>query len=111
MNKNDIFKTDVFKTDLKYIYVTRNSFSSPDYIDIWDPNIGIKKFSGCQYFASAKCNDGHFRDGCLKRAHMADVGGSVPVGTAWLVNTISGVWERVDEDMYLLDEYTGEVIR
>jgi len=110
MNKNDIFKTD-----LKYIYVTRNSFSSPNNLNIWDPNIGIKKFSGCQYFTSANhkwCNDGHFRDGCLKRAATkADVGGSVPAGTAWLVEVGSGVWERVDEDMYLLDEHTGEVIR
>ena len=98
----------MFKTNLKYIYVTRNSFCRLDDINIWDTNVGIMKFDGCVWYGSG-LDDAYV--GCLKyAASRLDVGGDVPRGTAWLVDTCSGVWVRVDEDMALLDEHTGEEI-
>ncbi len=101
----------MFITDLEYIYVTRASFS--DVIQAWDTNIGIKKFKGCNYFASAKrkrTGDGHYYDGCIgKELTAKDVGGAVPSGTAWLVHVSSGVWKRVDQGMVLWDPLTGRV--
>lgn len=102
----------MFETDLKYIYVTKNSFK--DYICAWDSSVGIKMFDGCHYFASAKrmkSGDGHYWDGNIGLGLTnADVGGHVPRGTAWLVNTTSGVWERVDQDMMLWDPITGRPV-
>ena len=104
----------MFKTDLKYIYVTRDSDNACVYV--WDTNIGIKKFKGCVWFASAHStkyggSKGDFMSGCIGSGYNLDVGGDVPAGTAWLINTSSGLWTRVDQDMALLDPDTGERVR
>ena len=103
---------EVFKTNLKYIYVTRDSFSKD--MDAWDPNVGIKKFDGCFYFCSANSTDGLSNNSDNNIGYhlsLKDLGLTkrIPAGSAWLVNTTSGVWERVDQDMYLLNS-RGEII-
>ncbi len=103
----------MFTTDLEYIYVTRDSFCGS--ISAWDTNIGIKKFKGCCFFASAKYNPkarcNNYCVGNLSHSLTPeDVGGDVPRGTAWLVHVSSGVWKRVDQDMALHSECTGRVI-
>ena len=102
----------VFKTDLEYIYVTRDSYSN--YMNIWDPNIGIKKFRGCCYFVSAKClkSNMNYTEGRLDYCVGTDSLGlteAIPAGSAWLVHVSSGVWERVDQDMALLNS-AGKVV-
>jgi len=102
----------MFKTNLSHIYVTRDSFSRD--MDVWDPNIGIKKFDGCCFFCSAKSPDGcmHYGNGNLAYdVSCADLGLTkfIPAGTAWLVDTCSGVWTRIDQTMYLLN-VRGDII-
>jgi len=101
----------MFETDLKYIYVTRDSFC--DTVDVWDPNIGIKKFKGCCFFASASMRtyiDHNYDKGRLA-VYMSekDIGGHVPRGTAWLVNTTSGVW--IQQHLITHCPRTGKVVK
>jgi len=103
----------MFETDLEYIYVTRDSFS--DGMDAWDPNVGIKKFKGSQYFCSARSPNGDRKFGVGILAYYLkckDLGlcRIIPRGTAWLVEVGTGVWERVDQNMALLSGETGRPV-
>ena len=109
----------VFKTDLSHVYVTHDTSSR---LVVWDTNIGIRKEEGCvQFYSAAQYDDGSCEEGLLREyvdgtiavaaTFRRDFGCEPPPrGTAWLVNTTTGTWKRVDKDMYLVDSDSGEIL-
>ncbi len=107
-----------FETDLGYVYLCRDTCNR---ITVWDPNIGIRKEQGCVMYYSAT-QYGHKNHGLLfsckgllltmyRTRTCREIFGAVPrEGEAWLVNTSTGVWKRIDEQMHLVKSDTGEII-
>jgi hypothetical protein len=112
--------------NLREVYITRNSDS--DIACIHNPNIGIAKYKGCVFFASArsvcrgsinysKTEIGLIDDECVcsicdgQRSRFRSQFGFIPKeGTAWIVNTTTLKRKRIDREMALLDPDTCQII-
>ncbi len=108
----------IFETDLGYVYLTRNTYS--DCIEVWDPNVGIRKEKGCIAYYSAAQFDAENKMSIHIKGRLAELyltqcqsvfGGVPEKEEAWLVNIDTGTWKRVDQDMLLINGDTGEVIK
>jgi len=106
-----------------YVYLTRDSGTC--WLELWNPNIGIVKYRGCVFFASARSlgKKGRIRYhntvGLLSTCYcnnknesevQKQFGFLPPEGTAWLVNTTTLERKRIDKDMALIDPRTGKVV-
>lgn len=101
------------------IFVCRDSFAI-GRVRIFPARVGIVKLEGCHYFAAAlKGDNGEYGYTCVEGQDHITLSachrryGSVPAkGEAWLVEEgrkhIN--WERVDHNMYLLEE-DGTIIK